>query len=103
MWVGQDLAQLTTPEGQAKCIAASSYDYAAVIVSLVDKLENGIKGGECIPMNFNNGGFIFEFNPALEAEWVTPELKAKVEDQIAAFQASAGVLADWASVDYSTL
>ena len=54
-------------------------------------------------MNFNNGGFIFEFNPALEAEWVTPELKAKVEDQIAAFQASAGVLADWASVDYSTL
>ena len=103
MWVGQDLAQLTTPEGQAKCIAASSYNYAAVIVGLVEKLEAGIKGGECIPMNFNNGGFVFEYNPALEAEWVSPELKAKVDEQIAAFKASAGVLSDWASVDYSTL
>ena len=103
MWVGQDLAQLTTPEGQAKCIAASSYNYAAVIVGLVEKLEAGIKGGECIPMNFNNGGFVFEYNPALEAEWVSPELKAKVDEQIAAFKASAGVLSDWASVVYSTL
>ena len=42
-------------------------------------------------------------NPALEAEWVSPELKAKVDEQIAAFKASAGVLSDWASVDYSTL
>ena len=103
MWVGQDLAQLTTPEGQAKCIAASSYNYAAVIVGLVEKLEAGIKGGECIPMNFNNGGFVFEYNPALEAEWVSPELKAKVDEQIAAFKASAGVLSDWASVDNTTL
>ncbi len=103
MWLGQDLAQLTTVEGQAKCIAASSYNYAAVIVELVEKLESGVKGGECIPMNFNNGGFIFEYNPALEGAWVSDELRAKVDEQIAAFKASAGVLSDWASVDYSTL
>ena len=103
MWVGQDLAQLTTPEGQAKCIAASAYNYAAVVVGLVERLEAGIKGGECIPMNFNNGGFIFEYNPALESEWVTPELKAAVDAKIAEFTASSGVISDWASVDYSTL
>ena len=36
MWVGQDLAQLTTEEGKAKCIAASAYNYAAVVKELVD-------------------------------------------------------------------
>ena len=41
MWVGQDLAQLTTTEGQLKCIAASSYNYAAVVKELVEKIESG--------------------------------------------------------------
>ena len=102
LWVGQDLAQLTTAEGQAKCVAASSYNYGAVVIELVEKLENGIKGGECIPMNFNNGGFIFEYNPALESV-VTPEIKAKVDEALNGFIASSDGLADWADVDYSTL
>ena len=43
MWVGQDLAQLTTEEGKAKCIAASSYNYAAVVIDLVNRIESGVK------------------------------------------------------------
>ena len=104
MWVGQDLAQLTTEEGKAKCIAASAYNYAAVVIDLVNRIESGVKGGECIPMNFANGGFIFEYNPALEAEWVSPELKELVASTIESFKADPdGTLADWADVDYSPL
>lgn len=104
MWVGQDLAQLTTEEGKAKCIAASSYNYAAVVKELVSKIEAGTLGGECIPMNFANGGFIFGYNDALKAEWVSPELEAKINETIASFEADPdGTLANWADVDYSTL
>ena len=104
MWVGQDLAQLTTEEGKAKCIAASAYNYAAVVKELVNKIESGTLGGECIPMNFANGGFIFDYNPDLKADWVSPELETLINDTIASFQADPdGTLADWADVDYSTL
>ena len=104
MWVGQDLAQLTTAEGQLKCIAASAYNYAAVVKELVGKIESGTKGGECIPMNFANGGFVFGYNEALKADWVSPELEAAVTAAIDSFVADPdGTLADWADVDYSTL
>lgn len=102
LWLGQDLAQLTTEEGMAKCVAASAYNYAAVIVDIVEKLEEGVKGGECIPMNFNNGGFVFEYNPNLESI-VPEEVKAKVSEAIAAFESAPGVLSNWSSVDYNTL
>ena len=104
MWVGQDLAQLTTEEGMAKCIAASAYNYAAVVKELVSKIESGTRGGECIPMNFANGGFLFDYNESLKADWVSPELEALINETIASFQADPdGTLADWADVDYSTL
>ena len=104
MWVGQDTAQLTTEEGKAKCIAACAYNYAAVVVDLVNKIESGVKGGECIPMNFANGGFVFDYNADLKADWVSPELETMINDTIASFQADPdGTLANWADVDYSTL
>lgn len=96
LWVGQDLAQLDTAEGQAKCLAASAYNYKAVVIGLVESLENGIKGGQCIPMNFNNGGFRFGYNEALD---VPAEVKAKVEQALDEFTASSGLLADYASVE----
>ena len=102
MWLGQDLAQLTTAEGQARCIAASSYNYAAVIVGLVENLENNVKGGVCIPMNFNNGGFVFDYNTALKAN-LPNEVIAKVDAAIADFNKSSAGLADWASVSYDSL
>ncbi len=102
LWLGQDLAQLDTEEGVAKCVAASSYNYKAVIIGIVENLDKGIKGGMCIPMNFNNDGFVFDYNPAL-ASVVTDEMKQVVSDALAEFRASAGVLADWASVSYDNL
>ncbi|MCH3918820.1 MAG: BMP family protein [Spirochaetia bacterium] len=99
-WVGQDMAQMATEEGY-KCVAASSYNYGAVIVSMVKKLDAGVKGGECIPMNFNNNGFVFGFNPSLKSMY-----EGKIEDavnaQIAKFKATPNTI-DWKSVDYSKL
>ncbi|MCL2763622.1 MAG: BMP family ABC transporter substrate-binding protein [Treponema sp.] len=100
-WVGQDLAQFGTPEGKAKCIAASSYDYAAVIVGFVQKLDAGIRGGQCIPMNFSNGGFIFKFNPDLP-NMAPANVKAKVDEALAKFKATPNTL-KWSDVDYSKL
>ncbi|HBO36748.1 MAG TPA: BMP family ABC transporter substrate-binding protein, partial [Sphaerochaeta sp.] len=39
-WVGQDIAQINIAEGY-KVIAASSYNYASVIVGFVEKLDKG--------------------------------------------------------------
>jgi basic membrane protein A len=100
-WVGQDLAQIVTPEGKAKCIAASSYNYAAVIVGFVQKFDAGIRGGECIPMNFSNGGFVFEYNKDLN-NMAPANVKAKVDEALAKFRASPNTL-NWQAVDYSKL
>ncbi len=100
-WVGQDLAQLKMEEGQMKCLAASSYDYAPVIVSLVENVQKGVKGGYVVPMNFANGGFIFGFNEAL-ADVYGADVKATVEAQIAEFKENTGSI-NWKSVDYSQL
>jgi len=100
-WLGQDLAQFATPEGKAKCIAASSYNYAAVIVGFVQKFDAGVKGGECIPMNFHNNGFVFEYNPDL-GNMAPANVKAKVDEALAKFRAAANTL-NWNTVDYSKL
>jgi basic membrane protein A len=100
-WLGQDLAQFATPEGRAKCIAASSYNYAAVIISFVQKLDAGVHGGECIPMNFHNNGFVFEYNPDL-GNMAPANIKAKVDEALGKFRDSANTL-NWNAVDYSKL
>jgi basic membrane protein A len=100
-WLGQDLAQFATPEGKAKCIAASSYNYAAVIAGVVRKFDAGVRGGECIPMNFFNGGFVFEYNQDL-GNMAPANVKAKVNEALAKFRAAANTL-NWSAVDYSGL
>lgn len=100
-WVGQDLAQLKMEEGQMKCVAASSYDYAPVIISLVENVKNGVKGGYCVPMNFANGGFIFGFNEALSNLYGS-DLENAVNAQISKFVNNPNSI-DWKSVDYSQL
>jgi basic membrane protein A len=100
-WLGQDLAQFDTPEGKAKCIAASSYNYSAVILGFVQKLDAGVKGGECIPMNFYNNGFVFEYNKDL-GNMAPANVTAKVDESLAKFRAAANTL-NWSAVDYSRL
>ena len=100
-WVGQDLAQLEMEEGKMKCIAASSYDYAPVIVSLVENVQNGVKGGYCVPMNFANGGFIFDFNDAL-SDLYGDDLVEAIDAKISELVNNPNSI-DWQSVDYSLL
>ncbi|MDR2393077.1 MAG: BMP family protein [Treponema sp.] len=100
-WVGQDLAQISTPEGAAKCIAASSYNYAAVIRGIVGKHEAGIRGGECLPMNFFNDGFVFEYNPNLSGI-LSEDIRTAVQEVLDGFRKTPNTI-NWNTVDYSAL
>jgi basic membrane protein A and related proteins len=96
-WVGQDIAQLSIPEG-ARAIAASSYDYAPVIEAFVAKREAGVLGGENIPLTFANGGFVFKYNDAV-GPVLTKELRATVDAARASLVAGTLQL-DWKSVKF---
>jgi basic membrane protein A len=96
-WLGQDTAQLTVPES-FKVLAAAGYDYSAVVEALIDKRQAKILGGESIPMNFKNSGFVFKFNDAVGAA-LTPAAKAAAEKAKADFIAGKLTLA-WRDVKY---
>ena len=100
-WVGQDIAQIGLDEGY-KCIAASSYNYKAVLIGLVQNFKNGVLGGQVIPMNFSNGGFVWAWNDKC-ADKITPEIKTAVETKMAEFKSKADILSNWSTVDYSKL
>ena len=103
LWVAQDYAQLETEAGKKRCLAASSYNYGAVIVDIVNNyLDKGIKGGICIPLNFNNNGFVFKYNDALKSSIPSDVIK-EVDSALSTFKASQGTLSNWRSVDYSKL
>ena len=60
IWVGQTTSQIKDFPG---CVsAAADYDYSAVIIELINRLAEGKKGGENIPLNYSNGGFIYTFS-----------------------------------------
>lgn len=100
-WLGQDLAQLAIPE-EYKVIAASSYNYSAVINDMVDLVSEGTLGGMNVPMNFNNNGFIFEYNDT-NTGMVTDAIAAEVEKALENFRGQAGhpSVSDWQSVTYN--
>jgi basic membrane protein A len=96
-WVGQDLAQLgLVPEG-SRVIAASSYNYAAVVETLIAKRAAGIKGGENLSLEFSNGGFHFEFNKKMDASVLTPAIR-KAVDKAKADLTSGKLKLDWKSI-----
>jgi len=96
-WVGQDVAQLKVPES-FKVIAAASYNYAPVVEAIVDKRQAGVLGGENIPLNFANGGFVYEFNGAV-GPVLTPQLRKQVESAKGDLQTGKLSL-DWKSVKF---
>ncbi len=76
-WAGQDTSQLSVPEAP-KVIAASSYNYKAVVEVLIAKREAGVRGGENIPLNFANKGFVFQYNDKV-GKVLTPAIKKAVD------------------------
>lgn len=88
-WVGQTTSQIVDfPNVVA---AAADYDYSAVIIALSDAVANGQTGGACIPLNYNNGGFVFTFS---ENDELMPEdVKAAAQAALDALTAEADTLA----------
>ena len=83
-WVGQTTSQIVDfPNVVA---AAADYDYSAVLVELIKRTGEGKVGGENIPLNYNNGGFIYTFseNTELLPEDVKAAAQAALDSMIAA-------------------
>lgn len=96
-WVGQDTAQLSIPES-FKVLSAAGYNYSAVVEALIDKRQAKVLGGESIPLNFKNGGFVFKFNDAVGAA-LSPAAKSAVQKALADFTSGKLVL-PWRDVKY---
>ena len=83
-WVGQTTSQIVD---FPNCVsAAADYDYSAVIIGIIDRMAEGKVGGENIPLNYNNGGFIYTFseNTELLPENVKAAAQAALDSMIAA-------------------
>jgi len=89
------LLSLDIPESY-KVIAAAGYAYEAVVETLIDKRQAGVLGGECIPLNFANAGFVYAFNDKV-GPVLTPAVRKAAEKAKA--DITAGKLKiDWQSV-----
>ena len=83
-WVGQTTSQIV--DFPNVVVAAADYDYAAVVIGIMERMAEGKIGGENIPLNYNNGGFIYTFseNPSLLPEDVKAAAQAALNSMIAA-------------------
>lgn len=84
-WVAQEAAQLEGESGY-KTIAAAGYDYSAVIFGLLDYVKDGVLGGQNIPMNYANGGFIYTFSET--NAMATDAVKAAVQEKMDTMKAT---------------
>ncbi|MBP3656248.1 MAG: BMP family protein [Clostridia bacterium] len=91
IWVGQTTSQIVDFPNVVS--AAADYDYSAVLIELINRTAEGKMGGENIPLNYNNGGFIYTFSENTE---LLPE-----DIRAAAQAALDAVLAAPNTIDYS--
>jgi len=96
-WAGQDISQLHVAEAP-RVLAASSYNYTTVVEVLIAKREAGVKGGENIPLNFANKGFIFAYNDKV-GKVLTPAIK-KAVDKAKADLTAGKLKLDWKAVKF---
>ncbi|MBR5224583.1 MAG: BMP family ABC transporter substrate-binding protein, partial [Clostridia bacterium] len=94
LWVGQTTAQLVDfPE---VTVAAADYDYSAVIVGLIERVAEGKTGNECLPLNYNNNGFVYSFSE--NAELLPEDVKAAAQAAWDKLVATANTL-DYKSIE----
>ena len=94
IWVGQTTSQIVDFPG---CVsAAADYDYSAVVISIIDRMAEGKVGGENIPLNYNNGGFIYTFSE--NAELMPEETKAAAQAALDAMIAAPNTV-DFKSIE----
>ena len=94
LWMGQTVSQMTDFPKVVTC--AADYDYSAIVKAIVDRVREGKMGGENIPLNYNNGGFIFEFSA--DENLMPAETKAVAEAAIEVLKAAPNTV-DFARVE----
>ena len=75
IWVGQTTSQIVDFPNVVS--AAADYDYSAVLIELINRTAEGKTGAENIPLNYNNGGFIYTFSE--NAELLPQDVKAAAQ------------------------
>ena len=60
VWIGQTTSQLK--DFPKVVLGAADYDYSAVVIGIINRMAESKVGGECIALNYNNGGFIYTFS-----------------------------------------
>lgn len=94
-FVGQTISQLVDfPE---VVVAAADYAYGAVVVGILDQVASGVNGGTCIPMNYNNGGFVYAFSE--NAELLPAEVQTAAQSALDTLEATAGTLLNYVDVN----
>ena len=94
IWVGQTTSQIVDFPG---CVsAAADYDYSAVIISIIERMAEGKVGGENIPLNYNNGGFVYTFSE--NAELLPTDVKAAAQAALDSMIAAPGTV-DFSGVE----
>ena len=94
IWVGQTTSQIVDFPG---CVsAAADYDYSAVLIELIKRTAEGKTGAENIPLNYNNGGFIYTFSE--NAELMPEETKAAAQAALDAMIAAPNTV-DFKSIE----
>ena len=84
LWAAQTLSQMT--DFPNVTVAAADYDYSALVIELINRVANGEMGGVSIPLNYNNGGFTFDFSE--NADLMPDDVKAAAQAALDTFVAA---------------
>ena len=60
VWIGQTTSQIV--DFPKVVLGAADYDYAAVVIGIIERMAEGKVGGENIALNYKNAGFIYTFS-----------------------------------------
>ncbi|MBQ8159439.1 MAG: BMP family protein [Clostridia bacterium] len=94
-FVGQTISQLEDfPE---VVVAAADYAYGAVVSAILEQVAGGVTGGICIPMNYNNGGFVYAFSE--NADLLPADVQAAAQEALSALEATPDTLAGYVDVE----
>jgi len=88
VWVGQTTSQIV--DFPKVVSAAADYDYSAVLIELINRTAEGKVGGENIPLNYNNGGFVYTFSE--NAELLPENVKAAAQTALDSMIAAANTV-----------
>jgi len=88
VWIGQTTSQIV--DFPNSVLAAADYDYSAVIIGIIDRMAEGKTGNECIPLNYNNGGFVYTFSE--NAELLPQDVKAAAQAALDSVTAAANTI-----------